>query len=131
VAERTIEIWQIGTNAYCVKKHAVGSFTTFAGVSPEGIGTVPAGVTGSLDGTTFFRIYGTFSPTVPTTGFVGDFDAQCQQDGTCSGREPRVTELYFSHVNSFDPGWFLATYTTTDCGTWTQTVTGDTGDITC
>lgn len=127
----TVQIWRVGTNAFCVKKHAVGSFSTFAGLSPEGTGTIGAGVTGSFEATVYIRIYGTFTPTVPTTGFIGDFDGQCQQDGTCLGTEPRVTSLYFSRVRAFDPGSFLAIYDAGACGTWTQTPSGDTGDIVC
>ena len=127
----SIQIWRTGRNAYCVKKQAVGSFTTFAGVSPEGTGTVPSGVTGSFEATQYLKIHGTFSPTVPTTGFIGTFDAQCDQNGDCPGGEPRVTTLYFSKVTAFNPGWFLASYETSNCGIWTQTVTSDTGDIIC
>jgi hypothetical protein len=127
----TVQIWQIGTNTYCVKRHDIGSFASFAGLSPEGTGTISAGVTGSFQGTVYIRIYGTFAPTVPTTGFVGDFDGQCQQDGTCLGIEPRVTSLYFSQVHFFDPGSFLAIFDGGSCGTWTQNPSGDTGDIVC
>jgi hypothetical protein len=31
-----IQMWRIGSNAYCVKRHGVGEFTSFAGVSPQG-----------------------------------------------------------------------------------------------
>jgi hypothetical protein len=127
----SIQIWRTGTNAYCVKKHAEGSFNTFADVSPEGTGTVRADVTGTFEATVYLKIHGTFAPTVPTTGNIGTFDAQCTQDGDCPGGEPRVTSLYFSRVTAFNPGWFLASYDAGTCGTWTQTVSGDIGDITC
>ena len=82
---RSIQIWRLGGDAYCVKLHDVGTFTTFAGLSPEGTGTVSGGVTGSFDGTLYARLYARFAPTVATTGFLGNFDRQCQQDGTCAG----------------------------------------------
>ena len=41
-----MQIWQIGTNTYCVKRQFIGTFTTFAGVGPEGTGAVSGGVTG-------------------------------------------------------------------------------------
>src|SRR6478672_4864371 len=44
-ARESIQIWQIGTNTYCFKRQDIGTFTTFAGVSPEGTGTVRGGVT--------------------------------------------------------------------------------------
>src|SRR5437867_2370912 len=37
-ARESIQIWQIGTNTYCLKRQDIGTFTTFAGVSPEGTG---------------------------------------------------------------------------------------------
>ena len=49
-ARESIQIWQIGTNTYCFKRQDIGTFTTFAGVSPEGTGTVSAGVTGRWNG---------------------------------------------------------------------------------
>src|SRR6478672_10185978 len=45
---RFIRIWRVGGDAYCLQIHDVGTFTTFAGLSPEGTGTVPAGVTGTF-----------------------------------------------------------------------------------
>ena len=126
-----IQLWRVGTNAYCLKRHDVGQFTSFAGVSPEGTGTIPAGVTGSFDGTVYLRIYGKFAPTVPTTGYIGDFDAQCQQDGTCLGTFARPSRLYFSQVNFVDPGAFVFTADGGACGTWIQTTSGNTGDIVC
>ena len=129
--DESIQMWRTGTNAYCVKKHAVGTFSTFEGVSPEGTGTVPAGVTGTFEATTYLKIHGTFSPTVPTAGFIGTFDAKCDQNGDCPGGEPRVTTLYFSRVTAFNFGWFHAAYDAGACGTWTQTVDGDIGDVTC
>ena len=35
-ARESIQIWQIGSNTYCFKRQDIGTFTTFAGVSPEG-----------------------------------------------------------------------------------------------
>jgi hypothetical protein len=128
---RFIRIWRLGGDAYCVQLHDVGTFTSFAGLSPEGTGTVSAGVTGSYDGTSYLRIYGTFAPTVATTGFVGNFDVQCQQDGTCAGSGPRLRRLYFSSIYNFDGGAFAYTYDGGACGTWFQSSSGDTGDIVC
>lgn len=116
----TIQIWRVGTNAYCVKRHDVGSFTTIAGVSPEGTGTVPADITGSFEGTLVVNIYGTFEPTGPTTGFLGDFEAQ-----------PSLRPLYFSKVFTYHYTDYHAHYESAACGVWDQTINGDTGDIAC
>jgi hypothetical protein len=115
-----------------MKLQDVGTFTTFAGLSPEGTGTVRAGVTGTFDGTTYFRIYGKFAPTVPTTGFLGNFDAQCQQDGTCAGPILSIRGSYFpTGYQNVDLGAFTVTYDGGACGTWLQSNSGDTGDIVC
>jgi len=127
---RFIKIWRLGGNAYCLYYHDVGTFTTFAGLSPEGTGTVPAGVTGTFDGTLYLRIYGTFAPTVPTTGFIGNFDAQCGQDGTCAGSIPN-SRVYFPSRRYLDIGAFTAAYDGGACGNWYQANSGDTGDIVC
>ena len=129
---RSIQIWRLGGDAYCVKLHDVGTFTTFAGLSPEGTGTVSGGVTGSFDGTAYLRIYGKFAPTVSTTGFLGNFDAQCQQDGTCAGQILSIRRSYFpSGFQNVDLGAFTITYDGGACGTWSQSNSGDTGDIVC
>jgi hypothetical protein len=129
---RYLRIWRLGGNAYCLQIRDVGSFTTFAGLSPEGTGTVRGGVTGSFDGTSYLRVYGTFAPTVPATGFLGNFDAQCQQDGTCAAPILSIRRSYFpSGFKYVDPGAFTAAYDAGACGTWVQTNSGDTGDIVC
>ena len=127
----SIQIWRLGGDAYCVKAHSVGTSTTFAGLSPEGTGTVRAGVTASFDGTFYERIYGTFAPTVPTTGLFGNYDAQCQQDGTCAAPLPGIDQVYFSSVRHVDYGAFTFTADAGACGTWFQSSSGDTGDIVC
>jgi hypothetical protein len=129
---RYIRIWRLGGDAFCVQIHDVGTFTTFAGLSPEGTGTVPGGVTGSFDGTAYFRDYGKFAPTVPTIGFLGNFNAQCRQDGTCAGDILHIGPSYFpAGFQNVDPGAFTVTYDGGACGTWSQTNSGDTGDIVC
>ena len=126
----SMQIWQVGTNTYCVKRDYHGTFTTFAGVSPEGTGTVSGGVTGRWNGEIVAVIHGTLAPTVATWGFAGDFDVQCQQDGTCLGTRfnPR---LYFSSIDSFQFFKFDATFEAGACGVWRQMIDGDTGDIVC
>ena len=60
-ARESIQIWQVGTNTYCLKRQDIGTFTTFAGVSPEGTGTVSSGVTGRWYGEVVALIHGTFA----------------------------------------------------------------------
>jgi hypothetical protein len=127
----TVQIWRLGGDAYCLKVHSVGTSTTFGGLSPEGTGTVRAGVTASFDGGWYERIYGTFAPTFPTTGLSGTFDLQCSQDGTCAGSGPSIESAYFSSVYHIDYGAFVFTADAGACGTWHQSSSGDTGDIVC
>jgi hypothetical protein len=89
-------------------------------------------VTGSFDRTTYFRAYGKLAATVPVAGFLGNFDAQCHQDGTCAAEILSIRRSYFpSGYQHLDPGAFTITYDGGRCGTWTQTNSGDTGDIVC
>jgi hypothetical protein len=124
-----MQIWQIGTNTYCLKRQDIGTFTTFAGVSPEGTGTVSGGVTGRWYGEIVAVLHGTFAPKVPTSGFVGDFDRQCEQDGTCL--LPAFTPRAYISIDSFQFLTFKATYAGGACGVWRQSLDGDTGDIVC
>src|SRR5262245_16403204 len=129
-ARESIEIWQIGTKSYCLKRQDTGTFTTFAGVSPEGTGTVSGGVTGQWHGEIVVMIHGTFAPEVATRGFVGDFDLRCEQDGTCLGPSFGA-ENYFSSIDSHQFIKFSATFAGGACGVWRQSIDGDKGDIVC
>jgi hypothetical protein len=129
-ALESIQIWQIGTNTYCLKRQDIGTFNTFAGVSPEGTGTVRGGVTGGWYGKIVAVIHGTFAPKLATTGFVGNFDLQCRQNGTCLG--PSFTGRdYISSIDSVEYLTFSATFAARGCGVWHQSLDGDTGDIVC
>jgi hypothetical protein len=125
-----IQIWQVGPNTYCLKRQVIGTFTTFAGVSPEGTGIVSGGVTGRFTGEIVAVIHGTFAPTAPTSGFLGDFDEQCRQDGTCLGFRFRPRR-YFSSIDSFEFLAFGGTFEAGACGVWRQSIDGNTGDIVC
>lgn len=130
-ARESIQIWQIGTDTYCLKRQDTGTFTTFEGVSPEGTGTVSGGVTGRWYGEIVAVIHGTFAPTITTSGYVGDFDLQCQQDGTCLGPSFGVRGTYFSSIDSVQFLTFSATFAGGACGVWRQSIDGNTGDIVC
>ena len=130
-ARESIQIWQIGTNTYCFKRQDIGTFTSFAGVSPAGTGTVSAGVTGRWYGELVIVIQGTFAPNLATSGFVGDFDLQCQQDGTCLGQAFNARN-YFSGFDSLQFLKFAGTFEAGACGVWRQSTDGSTtGDIVC
>jgi hypothetical protein len=128
--DQRMRIWQTGSNRYCVRLDDVGTFTTFAGVSPNLTGTVSEGVTGTVETTSYLRATGTFAPTVPTTGHIGTVDADCQQDGTCATFGYRFTNLYFSRVDARSFGWYSATYDGGSHGLMVQSTDGNSGDIT-
>jgi hypothetical protein len=130
-ALESIQIWRIGTNTYCLNRNDVGTFTTFAGMSPEGTGTVRGGVTGLWHGNIVAVLHGTFAPTVATRGFVGNFDRQCQQDGTCLLPDFNARAYFSSFDSAPEFLTFSATFAAPGCGVWHQSLDGDTGDIVC
>ena len=121
-------LYPAGAGAFCAVSTVAGTFTTFAGPSPAGTGTVPAGLTGTVVGTNVLRFTGEFVPLLPTRGFVGSFDARCDQF-ECEtpiqfGRNyvdvngpPEVLAYRFVHVSR--------------CGIWIESNLGSVGDIAC
>ena len=61
----------------------------------------------------------------------GDFDLQCEQDGTCLGPRFIPRGLYFSSIDSVEFRVFSAKYEAGACGVWHQSLSGDSGDIVC
>ena len=124
-----IQIWRVGEHQYCVRIEDSGTFVTFAGVSPNLTGTVSAGVTGTWTGTITAYMTGEFAPVVPVTGYLGEYDMDCHQDGTCA-YQAWANRLFFhsgvEHVRYAD---FAATFDGGAHGTWIQTMNGNTGDI--
>lgn len=125
-----IRVWKLGSNHFCIRRDFDGTFVSFAGVSPNLTGTVSAGVTGTENGTDWAVFTGDWAPRVPLSGFVGDFDLGCTQDGDCAlHRGPGY--LFFAddfqalHVRQFD-----LVYDGGAHGIWHETSDGSTGDIT-
>ena len=125
-----IRLWQVGTNVFCAQLDDVGTFTSFSGVSPGGTGTISAGVTGSFIGTKYITVTGVFAPSAPTTGYIGDFDLGCNEQGVCANHDNRFTVHYFERVDAVRFGWFSITYDAGAHGTFTQSTDGNAGDIT-
>jgi hypothetical protein len=125
-----IRIWHVDADRYCAQLDDNGTFTSFAGVSPAGTGTISASVTGSFVATQYISVTGDFAPKVPTTGFIGDFDTGCNQDGVCANHDDRFTVHYFDRVRAVRFEWFSASYDGGTQGTFTQSTAGNTGDIT-
>ena len=129
-ARASMQIWQVGTNTYCVKRQDHRHVHHLCRCEPGGDRHGQRRRDRPVERGDSRSDHGTFAPTVATSGFVGDFDGQCQQDGTCLGTRfnPR---LYFSSIDSFEFFVFSATYEAGACGVWRQSLDGDTGDIVC
>ncbi len=121
-------LYQVGPDTYCALSYVAGSFTTFAGPSPAGTGTVPEGLRGHVVGENVLLFTGEFVPTLPTRGYVGEFDANCD-------RFECETPIRFGrqYVETDGPPEVLAFRFThyTRCGIWIQTESSDEGDIAC
>ena len=90
--------------------------------------TVPAGHTGRLAGKNHLRFVGTFAPSLPTRGFVGSFDARCDQVDC----ETPISfgRFYLDVAGPPMPGNFRFAYVSS-CGTLVETPGGGFGDIAC
>ena len=128
---RHLQVWQAGAGQYCAVVNDTGSFVTFAGTSPNGSGSVDAGVTGRINGgyvTTDFT--GTFAPsTYATHGNLGTFDLECTDAYTCPGVYPSFLS-YFSSTGSWDLATWAWDYHTAQNGDMSQSsTTSYNGDI--
>jgi hypothetical protein len=127
---RQLQIWGLGSGTYCVAVSDQGSFVTFAGTSPQNTGTVSAGITGKIKGGYTGPVAGTYAPTRPVSGNLGTFDLACTDAYNCPGTHPSYLD-YFSNLTSDDAfalwGW---SYHAAHNGTWNNTSSGNTGDIT-
>lgn len=115
---RHLRIWQGSGGTFCVQVADAGWFATFAGVSPSGTSTVSAGVRGVLDGgyvTTFFSA--TYAPTLPTRGYLGAFDLQCDAAFVCPGAHPSYLS-YFSSTSGDSQAHWGWIYHAGAHGTW-------------
>lgn len=124
----TFRMYATGPGTFCAVTLISGTFTTFAGPSPNGTGTVPADHTGRFAGRNHLRFVGTFEPSLPTRGFVGSFDARCNQVDC----ETPISfgRLYLDVAGPPMPENFRFAYVSS-CGTLVQTPEGGFGDIAC
>jgi len=129
--DRQLQIWALGGGTYCASVSDQGSFVTLAGPSPDGTGTVSAGVTGKIKGGyTTVAFTGTPSTTLPVSGNLGTFDLKCTDANNCPGTYPSYLSYFSSPTSPVDLAVWGWTYHTSQSGTWNNTSTGNTGDIT-
>jgi len=125
-ARSQFRLYRTGRTTFCASVIVEGSFTAFGGPSPAGTGTVPAGQTGRFVGFDTVYLTGTFAPRLPTQGFVGTFDAQCDQF-ECQN-DIRFGRNYVHVTKAPTHGAYSFRYTS-PCGVWTASSGGENGDI--
>jgi hypothetical protein len=99
---RTVKVWRKAPGRYCSASTYGGAFTTLAGSSPGGGATIPAGIRGTLRGssTTTFRGTAAFDGRT-TRGDLGTKDFACTSDdrkGDCSGTFDWLSAYFTSTV---------------------------------
>ena len=129
---RTVKVWRKAGGRYCAASGYSGTFTTIAGVSPGGTATIPAGIRGTLRGSSTTTFKGTATPGgQPTRGDLGTKDFACTSDdqkGDCSGTFDWLS-AYFTSADAFKSFRYLRyafTYKATEGGrgTWRDVLTG-------
>lgn len=126
---RNIKIWETGEGSFLAIITDVGTFTSWAGPSPNATGTIGDGVTGTIIGGYTVTMNGNFSPSAATSGHLGTFDYGCDQAGNC----PNALDwrnLFFSSWSGFSYQSWGWTYDTCGNGSWNNAAGGNSGDIT-
>jgi len=129
---RQIQVVDTGGGTFCATVSYHGSFTTFAGISPGGTGSVDAGVVGTFEGgyvSTQFSATLKSAPLARVRGSIGTFDYQCDDAFNCPGSFDWTT-LYFDNVAGFDLAWWGWVYHAGNNGSWVNAISGNSGDIT-
>jgi hypothetical protein len=121
-------LYQTGEDTFCAAITIAGEFTAFGGPSPAGTGVVPAGHSGRFAGVDTLYLTGTFAPSLPTRGFVGTFDGQCDQF-ECQ-TPVQFGRNYVEVTGPPEHGAYRFIYASA-CGVWIATNEGDRGDIAC
>ncbi len=129
---RTVRVWRKGTNRYCSTSTYNGTFTTVAGASPGGTTTIPAGIRGTVKGSSTNTFAARFSPSgQPTRGDLGTKNFGClssDRKGECSGTYDWLSAYFTSGegFKSFKYTRYEFVYHATDGGrgTWTDRLEG-------
>ena len=122
------ELYRKGPDTFCAVSSLTGTLTFFGGESPTGTGTVPEGYRAHVVGVNVLEFTGTFAPVLPTRGYVGEFDANCDEFD-CE------TPIRFGryYVETAGPpaliDYRFVVYST--CGIWVDALDEPQGDIAC
>jgi hypothetical protein len=129
---RTVRVWRKAAGRFCAASTYSGTFTTIDGASPGGTTTIPAGIRGTLRGSSTNTFKGTLTPGArPTRGDLGTKDFACTSDdqkGDCAGTFDWLA-AYFTSADSFKSFKYVRyefTYKATQGGrgTWRDAMTG-------
>ncbi len=128
--QRNIKVWQVGSDTYCATVTYTGKFTTVEGPAPGPEGPVAAGIIGTMNGgyrSTIFTGTLNENPVWATRGNVGTVNYACTIEGAC--HYVSWLDVYFSSTSNFNLAWWGWIYNAGPHGTWTNAITGNTGNI--
>jgi hypothetical protein len=129
---RTVRVWRKAPGRFCSASTYSGTFSTIAGASPGGKTTIPAGIRGTLRGSSTTTFRATWTPGLqPTRGDLGTKDFACtsaDQKGDCAGTFDWLA-AYFTSQDAFKSFKyvryeFLYKATEGGRGTWRDAMTG-------
>lgn len=121
---KNMKVYDLGDGTYCLVAAYNGTFKTFGGTSPQGTGTVGAGVTGKQNGG--YALYVT-----DATFSLGSFpDVDLQGDESGNHNSFSTLGAFFSSYGSWAYIYWGWTYSTCGNGTWGNVDSGNFGDIT-
>lgn len=104
---RSIKIFKTNQpNVYCAVLYYDGVFETFVGDSPQGTGNIPGGLQGTMVGGYRAIITGTYNPSKPTSGYIGNYDYGCDSTGACTNRVDWTTFYFDQPISGFDFEWW-------------------------
>jgi len=100
-----LRIWTVGAHQYCVGKDFEGTWVSVAGLSPGLTGTISDGLTGTFLSTEYWEWTGQLSPIAPTSGYLGQINADCTAVGVCADDSFLIVDKFYfpgttQHCNS-------------------------------
>lgn len=135
---RQIQVWVQSDGSYCALVRYKGMFDGQENQqSPGTLSSPPGGLLsgeedGSFEGGYRAIIMGTLksNPDWSTRGSIGTFDYQCTIAGICPGYKNWVDQ-YFNPGYVFLFDWWGWIYHCGNCGTWVNSIDGNSGDVLC
>jgi hypothetical protein len=116
---RSVRVWRKAPRRFCSASTYNGVFTSLAGWSPGGKVQLPAGIRGTLKGSSVTTFRGTFAPgTAAVRGTLGVKDFACtsaDERGRCSGTWDWL-RAYFRDVAAFKYVRYVFMYHATENG---------------